>query len=76
LRAAIVLFILSWTVALTQVLSISTGACPSCTQVTIATKCSHCEPVPFKRTSSCGEHIKAYEYWTQARQDAINCFYL
>jgi hypothetical protein len=24
----------------------------------------------------CGEQIKAYENWTQARRDAVNCFYL
>jgi hypothetical protein len=25
---------------------------------------------------SCGEQIKAYDNWTQARQDPVNCFYL
>jgi hypothetical protein len=24
----------------------------------------------------CGEWFKAYENWTQARPDAVNCFYL
>jgi hypothetical protein len=25
---------------------------------------------------TCGEQIKAYENWTQPRQDAVKCFYL
>jgi hypothetical protein len=28
------------------------------------------------KTGRCGEQIKVYEDWTQARRDAVNCFYL
>jgi hypothetical protein len=24
----------------------------------------------------CGERVKAYENWTQARREAVHCFYL